>query len=417
MKPNLQEKTVIFFPIEAGLAHITRSLSVAQELIKKKYKVFFALSKRKQFLIKDKNIEVIEIGEFFSDEQSVKKIKDPNYIYPFVLEEIEILKKYKPDLVVVDFRLSALLSSKVLNIPVVFIINSDGLPFDTYLPNLGIPKFLQSLINPFFHFVIANFKAQYLDALVKVGQMLKLEIKKNDLFDVTYIIPEPRDYLPSTNNKYNINYVGPIWWDGFEGFKPDWLGSIKPDGRTIYLTFGGTGYDPKKLLSLSELLVKQGYRVIVSSSNIVDSKEFKPLDNLYVEKFLPGFDICKRVDLVVCHGGIGTMTQALISGKPIVAVPFNPDQYLHSFRFRELNLAKCVLNLNILNLAQLDWESYQKRTVSLPVGRILKVVKEILREKDKFKIPIEKFSKKFKGDGRKKAAQIIESMLKSSCEL
>lgn len=405
------KKTFIFFPLEAGLAHITRSLAIAEELVKRQHRVIFALTKNKQYLVTNKNIKILGLKEFFNDEQSIEKIKDPSYIYPFILEEIEILKKYKPDLAVVDFRLSAIVSCRIVNIPVVFITNSDGLPFQTYLPNLGLPKFLQVLLTPLFHLIIANFKSQYFKSLTKAARLVSKKFQMNDLFNLTYIIPEPKDYLPVQNNKFDIHYVGPIWWEGFNNFKPSWLKDIKPDKRTIYLTFGGTGYDPQKLLILSELLVKKGYRVIVSSSNIAKPQQFKQLENLYVERFLPGFEVCQRVDLVVCHGGIGTMVQALLSKKVVVAVPFNPDQTLHAFRFEELGLGKCVPNLKFIDLFRLDWENYEQKGRDLPIERILNTIGKVLNEKDQFKDNIEKYSKKFStGDGRKSAADIIEKI-------
>lgn len=405
------KKTFIFFPIEAGLAHITRSLSIAEELISRGQNVIFALAKKKQYLIKNKQIQVVEIGEFFSDEQLVEKIKDPHYVYPFVQEELEILKKYKPDVAIIDFRLSAVVSCKILNIPAVFITNSDGLFFNFHLPSLGLSKLLQFLLNPVLQSLIANFKIQHLNPLVKVADRMGYKFTLDDLFNMTTIIPEPVDYLPVKGHKTNIHYVGPIWWDGFGEYMPSWLKDIKPDGKTIYLTFGGTGYDSKKLISLSELLVSKGYRVIVSSSNIAKPDQFKKLKNLYVEKYLSGFEVCKRVDLVVCHGGIGTLAQALISKKPVVTVPFNPDQYLHGFRFQELGLGKCISSLSLVNLMRLDWQNFQNKGRQLPVEKILGAIEEVIGQKKIFQDAIEKFSKKFSGtNGSRKAADIIENI-------
>lgn len=408
-----KKKTFIFFPIEAGLAHIIRSLAIAEELVRRKHRVIFALTKKKQFLIKNKNIEVIDVGEYCSDFQSANQIKDPAYVYPLVLEELKILKKYKPDFAVIDLRLSAILSCKILGIPVAFITNSDGLFGKTYLPDFGLPNLFQYLIKPFSQMLVSSFKSQYINPLSEVARMLNKNFKKDKLLDMVYIIPEPKGYLPQQENKYDTRYIGPIWWNGFDKFMPSWLDKIKPDGRTIYLTFGGTGYDPKKLLSLSKLLIEKGYRVIVSASNIVDPGEFHLLDNLYVERFLPGFAVCQKVDLVVCHGGIGTMSQALILGKPVVAVPFNPDQYLHGFRFEELGLGKCVANLRVIDLIRLDWENFKQRARDLPENKILDTIEEVLREKDKFQTATIKYSKMFAGvNGDKKAADILERLIR-----
>jgi hypothetical protein len=47
----MTQKTILFLPIEVGLAHITRSLAVAEVLADKSHKVIFALPKRKHSLL------------------------------------------------------------------------------------------------------------------------------------------------------------------------------------------------------------------------------------------------------------------------------------------------------------------------------------------------------------------------------
>src|SRR3989344_1091566 len=388
-----KKKTFIFFPIEAGLAHITRSLAIAEELVKRKHRVIFALTKNKQFLVRNKNIEVLNIGEFFADEQHLDKLQDLKYLFPLVLEELEILKQYKPDVAVIDYRFSAIIACKKVNIPVVLITNSEGLPPKIYLPDFGFPPYIQRLASSLFQKIIWNFKSKYLSPLLEVAKMMNLNLTLDDLYKETIIVPEPVGYLPSYYSD-NIHCVGYIGWNGLNN-SPPWLRSIKPDGKTIYLTFGGTGYDGNKLVALSEQLIQKGYRVIVSSSNIAKQKDFIKHDNLYVEKFLPGLEVCKKVDLVVCHGGVGTLFQALMAAKPVVVVPFNPDQYIHAFRFQELGLGKCVTNANISQLLKIDWDHFLALGRSVPLNKVLKVIDLVMVEQDSFKNALEECKEKF----------------------
>ena len=46
----MKKKTILFLPIEVGVAHITRSLAIAEDLHMRDYAVLFALPKRKQSL-------------------------------------------------------------------------------------------------------------------------------------------------------------------------------------------------------------------------------------------------------------------------------------------------------------------------------------------------------------------------------
>lgn len=404
-------KTIIFFPIDSGLAHIIRCLAIAERLAESGHRVLFALPKSKQNLTNGKTLKVLDTGEFFPDGEDTDKLKDPKYSYPFVLEELAILKKYKPDLAIIDYRFSAIVACKKANIPIVLITNSEGLPPDIYLPNFNLPNFIQAIINPIFQKTIWSFKSHYLNSFLKVGEMLGISLDLYKFYDGTIIVPEPPSYLPS-NSLPDIHYVGYIEW-GFKNNYPVWLRSINPDGKTIYLTFGGTGYDPKKLVTLSQTLVNKGYRVIVSSSNIADSKDFKKDKNLFVEKFLPGLEVCKRVDLVICHGGVGTLFQALKAEKPMIAIPFNPDQYIHAFRFQELGLGRVVTNADISQLLNINWKKFLNLGKSVPLEKIIKTIDQVIERKDEFSKALKFYREKFtKEDGVKNAVEVIENVLK-----
>lgn len=406
------KKRIIFFPIETGLAHITRSLAIAEEAQKRGHQILFALSEKKHHLIKDKNIKVITVKEFFPDEESVEKAKDQQYISSFIPQELELLRQFKPEIAVNDLRLSSLVSCRILNIPTFFVTNTNGLPQKFHLPNPGLPNFIYKLMLPLIRSSIEGFKHQYLKSLTKVAKTFGSEINIQDLLDMRYIVPEIEEYLPLKNHYQNVNYVGPINWKGFEQVSaPSWLEKINPDGKTVYLTFGGTGYDGLKLVFLSELLVKKGYRVIVSSSNIIDEKAFPKLENRFVAKYLPGTEVCKRVDIVICHGGIGTMIQAIMAKKPVVAVPFNPDQYLHGLRFQELGLGKCITRMNFFDLFKLDWNLFKQKGKSISVEKIVELTDKLIVQKERFMENIELFKRKLpKIDGSKRAVDIIENI-------
>lgn len=403
-------KKIIFFPIEVGVAHIVRSLAIAEEAQKRGHQVLFALSKSKEDLVKNSNIEVVTIKEFFPDEESAEIAKDAPYLATFIPQELEILKAFKPDLAVNDLRMSALVSCKLANIPVFFISNTDGLPVKFYLPNANFPKFFYKLALPLVQSSLAKFKSQYFSSLVKAASLIGFKITKDELFKMTYIVPETEDYLPVSEKIIDINYVGPIIWKGFEQIRPPWFNFIKPDGKTIYLTFGGTGYDGAKLVSLSKILVEKGYRVIVSSSNIIDESAFPKMPNLYVAKYLPGLEVCRRVDLMVCHGGIGTLIQAVLAGKVSVSVPFNPDQYLHGLRFQELGLGICVSGINILDLLRLNWDLFTRRGRSVPVAKIVEAVDQAISQKERFAETVEQFRSKLPLNGHIRAVDIIEKL-------
>src|SRR5262249_44270941 len=53
-------------------------------------------------------------------------------------------------------------------------------------------------------------------------------------------------------------------------------------------------------------------------------------------------DALRLARLVVCHGGMGTVSQALLAGVPVCAIPQNPEQGLTSHRVEALGLGRTV---------------------------------------------------------------------------
>lgn len=409
-----RRKTILFFPVEPGIAHITRCLAIAQVLKNRGQRVIFAICREKQAFLKQAGMEAVPVSIFLHEDlwKWITTLKNPRHHLPLVQEELEILAKYKPDLVVVDFRLTAIVSAKIAGVPAVFVTHSGGLPTGCHIPNLGYPRFLHRFLLPFVQQTVRYAKAPFVNALVQAAWELGYTLTAEDILKYpTYLIPEAANYLPANQDTISRSYVGPIFWNGFTKYRPAWLKNIKPDGKTVYVTFGGTGYDSQKLIDLCRTLVMQGFRVIVSCSTIAEITAFPRHKRLYVAKYISGWDISQRVDIVVCHGGYGTMMQAALSGVPVVAMPFNPDQIVHSLRFQELGLGKTVLKISPFDLIRLDWTRLQELAGSIPSDRIKEAIIEILTDYPKYLRSIKQF--KAGADfsaGSQKAAQVIERL-------
>lgn len=410
----MKRKTILFFPVEPGIAHITRCLSIAEVLKKRRHRLVFAICEEKQSLFRQAQMEVVSVPIFLRDDFTkwIDTLKDSKQCLTSVQKELQVLEQFKPDAAVVDFRLTAILSTQILKIPCAFITGSGGLPYGCHIPNPGYPRWVKKLLQPLFQKAIWRAKQPYINALIQTGNSLGHHVSAADMFErMTYLIPEVEGYLPTTEKKHKRYYISPIFWNGFTRFIPPWLNKISPDGRTVYVTFGGTGLDGNKLLELSKLMVDRGLRVVVSASNIVPVSAFPKHARLFVTRYISGWDICRRVDVVVCHGGYGTMMQAVLSGKPVVAVPFNPDQIIHSLRFQELSLGKTVMNLDLVTLLRLKWEKLQLLASRVPNQRIVDAVSMIFLDYSRYQLTIERFRAVSDfSKGNEKAADIIEKI-------
>ncbi len=414
----MKKKTILFFPVEIGLAHFTRSVAIAQALKKRGHKVIISTPKRKEELVKKTHMEYILCNNYFDkdDLTLIRKFNDINFDLPFVKEEEEIIKKFHPDVAVVDFRITALPACIKYNIPTVWLCNSSGLPYSIELPDFNGYKYFNKPLKVLINFAINFMKRVALGKLTQLTASLGRDTTVNEIRDfLKYFLPENEHYLKVIdNNAHQLNYVGPIEWSFFDSLTPDWLRQIKPNGKTVYVTFGGTGFDKKKLIEICSLLVKSGFRVIVSCGTIADPLDFPKSKNLLIEKYLSGKLACQKADIVVCHGGYGTLCQAIQAGKPVVAIPFNPDQLLHVLRFQELGLAKLAVDIKLgimTGILKFDWDGFQKAGSMTSVEHIVKTTELVLAQKEKYNEANLRYGSWFKEkNGAEEAARLIEKL-------
>ena len=63
---------------------------------------------------------------------------------------------------------------------------------------------------------------------------------------------------------------------------------------------------------------------------------------IYIESFIDGDLVMQESDLVICHGGNGTIYQALLHGKPIIGIPTIPDQKFNMRRVKSLGFGMSI---------------------------------------------------------------------------
>lgn len=412
-------RTFLFFPVEVGIAHIARSIAVAEELGNRGNRSIVALPKRKQKLCsKPVNVEIVDISPYVQEDFQIDvgSFTNRDFLNKIISQECDLIKKYKPDAVIVDFRLSALASSIIEGCDnIFFITNSDALPNAPYFPNPGFTNVVYSNGLPVVQKIFRLGMRNYLSPLLKICEDHKRKITYEAFLGmINFLIAEPKGYWLGKNNNLKLHYVSPISWNRFENLKPEWITKIYPDGKTIYLTFGGTGFDKDKLIQLAYALHKSGFRVIVSTGEICEPSEFEKLDNLIVVKYLSGKEISKRVDFVICHGGHGTMSEAIANGRPFLAIPFNPDQILHATRMQELGLGKCLVKLNLLDILRIflfDWKRIENLGMVIPVSKIVLEAKILSGKLKMYDKNIRKYNKyPLSLNGRLKSADVIEKI-------
>jgi MGT family glycosyltransferase len=84
-------------------------------------------------------------------------------------------------------------------------------------------------------------------------------------------------------------------------------------------------------------------RVLLTAGRRFDLSELGPVPaNTHVERWVEQSQILAVADLVVCHGGSGTVLGALSAGVPLVTVPLFADQFENSRRIAAMGAGAVV---------------------------------------------------------------------------
>ncbi|MFL5777665.1 MAG: glycosyltransferase [Chloroflexota bacterium] len=83
--------------------------------------------------------------------------------------------------------------------------------------------------------------------------------------------------------------------------------------------------------------------LLVTVGREIDPAELGPQPpNVRVERYVPQADVLPHVDLVVSHGGSGSVLGAVTHGHPMVLVPMGADQPLNAKRCAALGVARVL---------------------------------------------------------------------------
>jgi MGT family glycosyltransferase len=124
----------------------------------------------------------------------------------------------------------------------------------------------------------------------------------------------------------------------------DWLAAGEERHR-VYVTLGTEfNQDGGDVLArLLDALAQTGARVLVTSGPGVDPSEVAPLsDRVRVEAYVPQDAVMRVCDLAVLHGGSGSLTGAVLRGKPVVVVPLGADQFANALKAEDVGLGRAV---------------------------------------------------------------------------
>lgn len=316
---------------------------------------------------------------FFSD-LGFQVVRDGFHEPDIVLERIrwaqEVVQAYRPNVLIGDLHLLTWALGTLHNLPVMQIVRSATYPENPALvwwrsiPSEVQPPDLSPVFNPAF------------DQLELPNVRETGDLFAGNLF----LIPSIPEVDPVPDVSPTTHYVGPLVRQSADVPPPDWMPELSSGRPLIYVTVGG-GSDSSQQRDLLKLwfeaFSEAPWDVVISTGGCRVPKRFQSQGNLRVSSWIPaGRLIIERADVVLFHGGYGTMMETVQSGTPSVVFPFHTEQESNGRRLEQLGMAKVLAPTEVdFQPSHFRWRDQTLTTLSVPrLTRSAEQVREAVGE-------------------------------------
>ncbi|MDO1605687.1 hypothetical protein Q2T76_06400 [Lactobacillus sp. YT155] len=354
------KKTIIFAPETFNLAETTRMIEIAKELDKDFDCQFFGFSNKYSKIISENGFSFELLQPVFSDEEinqimlldQMKGIKNPftiQVVQQRVKNELNLIHKLQPSIVVTGSNPTIFLSARIAQIPLVY-----AKPYALSRAYYSEKK--KNLID------VITTKIKWIPKAFKVtANSYNLQLPKYtiDLLEADYnFITTSSLFYDSKTLPKNYSHVGPIFAKMGEQL-PDSVSSFidqarKAGKKIIYFACGSSG-NKKFISSVLKKLVNQQYYIIAPVASYLTEHELSTFkDNVLCTDWLPAHKVSPLVDFSIIHGGEGTVQTACESGKPFIGFGLQSEQ--------RVNLSYCEHFGNAIQLkpSQVNSKAFDK---------------------------------------------------------
>lgn len=365
-----------------GIGHSSRDIALAQYLEKNKHTIEFAsygsglkyLKKYnyKTYSLPKMNFEGKE-GEI-NIEDSVKQSKDiPFTFIKSMYKESRIIKQSKPDLIICDSHYSMPITAKFLNIPCYIITNDLTFGFSSSTQAKSI-KYFEKSIRKFIIEITKSCKKILIPdvpGIIQVPQ--ELEHKTRHIGPLLHITSNALETKQQLRQKHNI----------------------KQEDAVIVVTIGGSEFGKVLIENICQISYQiKADKIIIFTGLEVKSDEFKKYDKnkVIIRQFTHELvEWMKLSDLTIALAGHTTSMELISIKKPNIMVPItnHVEQERNAKRMQDMGISKTI-------------------EINNP-EKLLKLINDIISQKNSFTMNDDIFNEFISYDGRKNALSIIEN--------
>jgi UDP:flavonoid glycosyltransferase YjiC (YdhE family) len=345
-------KRVLFFAEAVTLAHVARPIALAQTLDPSRFECTIACHPRYERFLQGRpwthvGLGTIESAQFLRALSRGSPVYDLETLRGYVREDLALIDRHKPDVVVGDFRLSLSVSARLAKLRYVTITNAYWSP---YYPRPGFPlpvlPMTKALPIPVAEAIFKAAQRFVVPLHCRPINRLRVENGFPSLGDDLRRVYTDADQalyadwealFPTVGRPESHRYIGPLFWSPPVPL-PSWWQDLPQDKPVVYVTLGSSG-DPALLSRVLMALAELELTVVAATAG--GALPAHAPANAHVADYLPGAVAAKRSRLVICNGGSMTTQQALAVGNPVIGLTSNMDQFLNMQGLVDAGLGVC----------------------------------------------------------------------------
>jgi UDP:flavonoid glycosyltransferase YjiC (YdhE family) len=333
-------RRVLFVAEAVTLAHVARPIVLARALVSTGCEAVMACDAPYMRFVEKEPWERLPLS-CIGSEQFLRALARGSPIYDvqtlrnYVADDLKLIERVKPDLIVGDFRLSLSVSARLAGVPYTAISNAYWSPYLAG-PRFPLPVLPMTAVLPIpFARALFNLARPLAFKLhCRSLNQLRREHGLTGLGDDLRTIYTDADFtlyadaaplFRTEGMPPHHRFLAPIIWSPPVP-DPAWWQDLPDDRPIVYVTLGSSGA-AAQVLAVVDALATLPISVIVSTAGAPTPSRGRA--NVYFADYLPGGQAAMRSHLVVCNGGSPTCHQALAAGIPVLGIARNMDQFLN----------------------------------------------------------------------------------------
>lgn len=350
MKKTGKNPVILIFPFDL-LSHYLRSIQLAQS-IKDNFDIRFCSSRKYNDIILKAGFKIFNCESFDPDKvlKDSRKFKFTwlNYenLKRVFQSQVKTIQKYNPKIIIGDTAPTLKMAAEYTKTRHISLMNGYMSKYYALTRNISKDHPAAILMN--------ELPQKLIDKMTQTGEQVAFHLiqKAFNRLRKEYNLPKQKMYLDELEGDYNIicddpemfpqkklpkNYriIGPLYYESSQ--KEPEIRKILSNGKPGILVNIGSSGELKRFSFLKDDYFKD-FKIVVTGEIGDELKS----SNVIKRKFINSGAILDKIDLVLCHGGNGTIYQSLAHGVPVICATSIFEQEWNAKRVEDLRYGKCI---------------------------------------------------------------------------